>query len=271
MATYNGEKYLKEQIDSILAQTYMDWHLFIHDDGSTDSTYMILQEFSEKHPNHITLLDYPSQSGACANFMNLLERIDAHFYMFSDQDDVWIKEKIEIEMREMITLTDDGNKPVIVFTDLYVVNSYFQIISESFTRFSCIFPEYLKASFNKLGAANMITGCTMLFNKSAKTCIQHPYTSATMHDAWIALCVIKSGGIISYISIPTVYYRQHDGNSIGASDIKHNGFVYRITHIKKLYQENKKHYLMLSALGYGSIYKYILFKIKYKFYKVIKT
>jgi glycosyltransferase involved in cell wall biosynthesis len=92
MATYNGEKYLGEQIDSLLAQTNMDWQLYIHDDGSTDNTQAILQEYAQKHSN-IHILEYESQRGAMKNFLSLLQRVEADYYMFCDQDDVWLKQK----------------------------------------------------------------------------------------------------------------------------------------------------------------------------------
>lgn len=268
MATYNGETYLREQIDSILGQTYQDWHLYIHDDGSTDNTLNICKEFEAKYSSQITILDYPKQGGACWNFFSMLERVEAQYYMFSDQDDVWCNKKIESEMEQMYVSETDKRTPVIVFTDLKVVDSQLHQISESFTRFSCIFPTFLNASFNHLGAANMITGCTMLFNDAAKTCIQRPFTHATMHDAWIALCVKKVGGVISFISEPFVFYRQHNDNQVGASDVSSHGFIYRVKNIKELYRNNKEHFLMLKNLGYGSVFKYLYYKIKYKCFKI---
>ena len=90
MATYNGAKYLREQIDSLLAQTCQDWHLFIHDDGSSDDTMSIVNQYIETHPDKITILDYPSQGGACKNFLSMLEQVDSSYYTFCDQDDVWL-------------------------------------------------------------------------------------------------------------------------------------------------------------------------------------
>ena len=101
MATYNGEKYLGEQIDSILAQSYQDWHLYIHDDGSRDNTAAILRQYATDYSEKITILDYPSQGGACRNFLSMLEKVDAPYYMFSDQDDIWLHEKIEIEFKKI--------------------------------------------------------------------------------------------------------------------------------------------------------------------------
>ena len=79
MATYNGERYLAEQIDSLMAQTYQDWHLYVHDDGSQDGTVDILNSFASAHPDKITLLDYPKAGGACKNFMSMLERVEAPY------------------------------------------------------------------------------------------------------------------------------------------------------------------------------------------------
>lgn len=266
MATYNGEKYIREQINSILSQTYELWHLYIHDDGSTDQTCSILQEYAEKHPNQITFLNYPPQGGAMKNFMSLLERVDATYYMFSDQDDVWKKDKIEKEVEQMNSeeLKYGGNKPIIVFSDLFVVDSQLNLISESFLKYSGIHPEFL-TSFDELAASNLITGCTMLFNHAAQKSIQYPYTSATMHDTWITLCTAKAHGVLSYLSEPLVYYRQHGNNTLGAVNIKHLTISYRVRHLYRILKLNKDTYCMMRALGYGSIIKYIYNKLRYKY------
>ena len=81
MATYNGKKYLGEQIDSILSQSSHLWHLYIHDDGSTDGTVELLNDYANKYPEQITVMDYPSQGGALQNFMSLLEKVEADYYM----------------------------------------------------------------------------------------------------------------------------------------------------------------------------------------------
>ena len=94
MATYNGETYLKEQIDSLLAQTCQDWHLYVHDDGSKDGTVAIVKGYAEQYPEKVTLLDYPPQGGPCKNFLSMMEKVEAPYYMFCDQDDVWMPEKL---------------------------------------------------------------------------------------------------------------------------------------------------------------------------------
>ena len=90
LATYNGGKYLREQLDSIFAQTYTKWHLFIHDDGSVDDTNQIIMEYRFRNPDKITIVEGVSTGGAKNNFYFLLKNVEASLYMFSDQDDVWL-------------------------------------------------------------------------------------------------------------------------------------------------------------------------------------
>ena len=94
LATYNGEKYLKEQIDSILNQTYQNIHLIISDDCSKDETQKILKEYKEKD-DRITVYIQEQNLGYIKNFEFLLEKVESDYYMLSDQDDVWLPEKIE--------------------------------------------------------------------------------------------------------------------------------------------------------------------------------
>ena len=269
MATYNGEKYLREQINSILSQTCDTWHLYIHDDGSTDNTNAILQEYAHKHPDYITILDYPPQGGAMQNFMSLLEKTEAKYYMFSDQDDVWFNDKVRIEKERMEAIEQEHrNRPIIVFSDLIVTDDKLNKLSDSFMAFEGIYPQLL-TTFNEMGASNLTTGCTMLFNQISKSVIQHPYTLATMHDSWITLCTAREKGILSFISEPLIYYRQHDHNTLGAVNIKKLTLSYRIMNIRHILLLNKRTYLMLKALGYGSWAKYIYYKAKYK-YRIYK-
>lgn len=269
MATYNGGKYLSEQIDSILSQTSHLWHLYVHDDGSKDDTVEILHNYASKHPKEITVLDYPPQGGALHNFMSLLERVEAKYYMFSDQDDVWLKDKIKIEKERMdAEERKHGNKPIIVFSDLVVTDNKLKKIADSFCAFSGIYPEYL-TTFSELGASNLTTGCTMLFNGIAKSVVQYPYTSATMHDSWVTLCTARANGILCYIPEPLIYYRQHEHNTLGAVNIKELTLAYRIQHLMHVLKLNKNTYNMLKALGYGSLVKYLFYKARYK-YRIYK-
>ena len=265
MATYNAEKYLHEQIDSILSQTCKDWHLFIHDDGSKDNTMAILRAYADKHPQEITLLDYPPQHGAWRNFLSMLNKVESNYYMFSDQDDVWLPEKIETEYKAIKKLEDkEGkNKPIVVYSDLIVTDSELNTISPSLWKIAGIFPQFIN-SFNDMAANTVISGCTMLFNEEAKRVSCHYTNNVTMHDAWIACCVLKHGGILRHTDQPTMLYRQHGSNTLGAQDVRHPTFKARVMRYLTSYDRNKQRYMMLSELSYGSVFKYIKYKILYR-------
>lgn len=264
MATYNGEKYLREQIDSLFAQTCQDWHLYVHDDGSSDGTVAILKEYEEKNPSRITLMEYPSQGGACKNFLSMLERVEAPYYMFTDQDDVWMPEKIDLEYEKLKLLEEEtGKKPIVVYSDLMVTDSQLHTISPSLWLIAGIYPDLVK-SFDEMAANTLMSGCTMIFNHSVKQ-IMPPYTDKiTMHDAWIACCVAKNNGVLYPIKRPTIYYRQHSSNTLGAQDIRNPTLRQRLMRFTTSYSRNKRHYLMLRELSYGSIFKYIYYKLAYR-------
>src|SRR5262245_1468649 len=120
MATYNGATYVKEQIDSILAQDYPSIRLLISDDGSTDATPQILQEYAKKHPSIITLLPFDGNKGVVGNFSRLLSYTTAYYVLFSDQDDVWNKDKVSKSYQRMklLEVQHGKNVPLLVHTDL---------------------------------------------------------------------------------------------------------------------------------------------------------
>ena len=266
MATYNGAKYLEEQIDSILSQSSKQWHLYIHDDGSSDGTVELLNDYAGKYPEQVTVMDYPSQGGALQNFMSLLEKVEANYYMFSDQDDVWEPHKVEREMAAMREAeAEDDSLPIIVHSDLSVVGSSLQPLHPSFLRYTRLRPDCIKTFSHAVEP--FITGCTMLFNRAARDAVTYPATTAIMHDIWVALCTLSKGGRIILIDEPLVLYRQHGHNALGARDIHHVTLAYRIKRIRQIIDDKKKYYAMLRALGYGSWLKYIKNKIR-MMYKV---
>ena len=124
MATYNGEKYLKEQIESILNQTYSNFRLIVSDDCSTDNTRMILEEYQEKD-NRIEIYYQDKNLGYIKNFEFLLNKVENNFYMLSDQDDIWISNKIEKSMKTLKQENAD-----LVFCDLMLINQNGERISD---------------------------------------------------------------------------------------------------------------------------------------------
>ncbi len=134
MATYNGERYVAEQIQSILRQTYPAWTLFVRDDGSQDGTAGIVEQFALQHSTRIRVV--PNQEGRLGvdkNFSTLLGAAEAEYYMFCDQDDVWLPNKIENTLACMQSLEkDEGDRtPLLVYTDLRPVDEHLREIDAS--------------------------------------------------------------------------------------------------------------------------------------------
>ena len=257
MATYNGAKYLREQIDSILRQTCSNWVLYIHDDGSADSTCDIAKDYSSRYPDKIVILDYASQGGACMNFLSMLRSVDADYYMFSDQDDVWMDDKIEKEWNRLRKEEESHpDKPVVVFSDLIVTDSALQPVHRSLWTIAGIYPQYI-TNFSEMAANTLVTGCTMLFNRKVKDLLPATSKHVTMHDAWIACCTMKNGGFLLPVWEPTVLYRQHGANTLGAQNVAGKSLFQKILNFSSSYQINKANYLMLKDLSYGSMFKYI--------------
>ena len=256
MATYNGGKYLSEQIDSILSQTSHLWHLYVHDDGSTDDTVEILHNYASMHPKEITVLDYPPQGGALHNFISLLERVEAKYYMFSDQDDVWHPDKVEKSYKAMKEQEDlHPDKPVIVHTDVRVVDERLRLLHPSYREYGHIYPE--KVSCFKQCVINVTLGCAMLFNRKAKeVSLGRSWRHALMHDGWVTTCTYATDGIVYAIPESLMEYRNHGDNTIGATDGARFTLGYRLRHLVQMLRLNIRQYRMLRSAGYGSILTY---------------
>ncbi len=264
LATYNGALYIREQIDSLLSQTFTDWHLYIHDDGSTDDTIAIIRALINEHPQKITLLEYPSQGGACRNFLSLLEAVEAPYYMFCDQDDVWMPTKIETTYARLKTLEQQQpDIPLLVHSDLTLTDACLNVIDDSFVRNQRIKLAAIK-TYEDYAATNTVTGCTTLFNQQAKACIRRPYDKAIMHDAWLCLSVVAQGGLVDFIDEPLVKYRQHDNNTLGSTDMSRQTLPHKIKNIRQMVIDIIRHYHEMNAVRPISIWSFIHAKNRYR-------
>lgn len=226
LPTWNGEKFLAEQLDSLLVQTYQNFVVVIRDDGSTDGTPALLAQYAAAHPHHIHVLVSDGKNlGASGNFSCLmnyalqnkqalgLERV---WLMFCDQDDVWMPHKVAVSMQRMQALQQKyPGAPALVHSDLRVVDEQLNQIAPSFVSYQGLEP--LRNSFGRMIVSNTITGCTALLNEELVTLACPVPAGAVMHDWWLAL-VASAFGHIGFIDEPLVEYRQHGRNAIGARE-----------------------------------------------------
>lgn len=223
LATFNGEKYLSQQIDSLLRQSNTKWRILAHDDGSTDGTVVILRKYQKLFPGKIIVIeDGITCGGSRKNFAHLIGFSEAHYVMFCDQDDVWLDKKIELTYMIMKEAEDlHPGTAILVHSDLQVVDESLNIISPSM-----FYHQRLLRNINRplqLFVQNSITGCTVMVNRFALNVSLPIGDKAIMHDWWIGCKVLQSNGIILFISDPLVMYRQHELNVLGAKkvDIKY--------------------------------------------------
>ncbi len=248
LSTYNGERYIEAQINSLLRQTFTDWRLYLRDDGSSDKTMSFLLNYALQLGNRCHIIEHPKINlGACQSFMVLLEYSDSDYVMFCDQDDIWLPNKISVTVDKMRFLENKygENTPILVHTDAKVVDSNLKEINPSLWNYQKSNP--VKGSkLKRLLLQNTVTGCTMMVNRSLRTLALPIPHEAIMHDWWLAL-VAATFGRIELISEPTVLYRQHDKNYVGAekwSSLVAGLQLLDLLHPKKM-QQNKRRSMAL--------------------------
>lgn len=212
LTTYNGEKYLREQLDSISRQTHRNWKLYVSDDGSTDATLDILAQFQAKHgADRVRLLHGP-RKGFAQNFLSLVRNpsIQADYFAFCDQDDVWFENKLE---RSLVRLQALGEcVPAVYCSRTRLVDEKGRIIGYS-PRFKRA-PSFRNALVQSLAGAN-----TMLLNQPARALLARiPATAPVVSHDWLCYLVVSgSSGEVIYDAKPSLDYRQHGGNLIGSN------------------------------------------------------
>lgn len=218
LATYNGEKYIREQIDSILGQTYQNIRLIISDDCSTDGTQVILKEYEQKD-ERIKLFVQECNLGVVKNIEFLLRQVESNFFMLADQDDVWFSVKVE---KSLGTLLQDNAD--LVFGDLEVVDQDLNTLYPSFGDFMLLNKKINRfLDSDKLNYIyNCVTGCTVLAKREIIVRILPLPTDSKflIHDHWIGL-MASIYGKVSYMTDKYIKYRQHGNNQVGTDKISH--------------------------------------------------
>lgn len=262
LATYNSSNYLEEQLKSILNQTDDDWCVYCRDDGSTDTTREIIEHYINEYSGKFYMIYDELRLGACRSFMALLAQVESQYYMFCDHDDVWLPEKLALSRAKMAELERENmNQPIIVHTDMYVVNSDLSVRASSFWQYMRLLPQY--NTFYDLLACNNVNGCTMMFNRKVKEVSLPNVERAQMHDCWVALCVAaQSNGVIAYLPTKTVLYRQHGSNVLGAQKISTKYFLSKCKNIVALLRHPYRVKQRYGVLRNISLFNYVFNKAK---------
>ncbi|QGU11517.1 glycosyltransferase [Leclercia sp. J807] len=230
MATYNGAKFVREQIASIQNQSYTNWRLLISDDSSTDDTVKIIKEIGTAD-SRIILVSDSRQGGVVKNFAKALSSVTAEHICFCDQDDLWPHDRLQRMLDYFIV--HENNQPLMIYTDLTLIDEKDNVIGDSYYAINGIKPEE-NLDFDLLRWKSSIYGCSTMMNKSLLE-IALPFPEqVTMHDHWIGL-VACTQGKVKYFNYKSVLYRQHSSNVVGGRKKTLLGKIGSIkTNIKKI-------------------------------------
>lgn len=223
LATYNGAAYLRQQLDSLLAQDMQDFRILVRDDLSTDATPAIIGEYAAAHPDKFFLVSPSEKLGAAQNFACLLTLTEAPYISACDQDDIWHRDKLSRQLAVMREVEQRFNAPVplLVHGDARMIDGAGNVTGSSFMHAQKLAPK--NALLPRLLVQNHVLGCAMLMNRPLLALALPVPTLARMHDHWIALTAAACGST-AYISEPLLDYRQHGGNAIGLKARSLSGF-----------------------------------------------
>ncbi|WP_367353448.1 glycosyltransferase family 2 protein [Achromobacter animicus] len=231
LCTYQGGQYLAEQLDSFASQSHREWSVWVSDDGSQDNTQEVLKSYQQAWGPERLFVRAGPRKGFAANFLSLVcrDEIAADYYAMSDQDDIWHADKLERAVRWLKTVPDDV--PALYCTRTELVDEAGGKLGYSplFTR---------PPSFKNALVQNVAGGNTMVFNNAARELLKSAGADVKVaaHDWWVYIVVSGCGGQVFYDPIPSLLYRQHAENLIGAN----TGFGARLQRIGKLFKGHLK-------------------------------
>ncbi|MFT4060242.1 MAG: glycosyltransferase family 2 protein [Legionella sp.] len=232
LATYNGETYLEEQLDSIANQTHQNCTIVASDDGSSDNTLSILKHYK-------VVIHHSPRQGFAANFLSLIAKVedDSAYYAFADQDDVWYPNKLARAIDWLTTIPKETPALYCGRTHLVDENLRSQGHSPLFTK---------TPSFPNALVQNIAGGNTMVFNSATLALLKQTLnTRIASHDWWAYLLVCGAGGQVHYDFTPYVHYRQHNANVVGSSV----GFKAKLYRIRMLFKGRLRDWINLNNKG----------------------
>lgn len=229
LAVYNGEQYLPEQLDSILAQSDDRWHLTVSDDGSEDASPAIIADYARRYPEKIGVRPARQRFGSARDhFFDLMATCDAEYMLFCDQDDVWYPDKVKRTREALIAAAEKWgpDAPILVFSDQTPTDADLNPLAPSLMRYQ---GQYFEAfDYRSILMQNVVTGGAMGVNRALAR-LGRPRGDASgiiMHDWWLAATAARFGHVV-YIDEPLGAYRQHVDNAVGAKNVNSAGYIAR--------------------------------------------
>jgi len=249
LCTYNGQEFLQEQLDSFVVQTHANWVLYVSDDGSTDNTLQIIENFAKRVGEERVILFKGPRKGFAANFLSLIhhDEIKADYFSFSDQDDVWLPEKLEVSLNWLKQQPE--NIPALYCSRTILIDAKGRAFGQSDLFLKP--PSFANALVQSIGGGN-----TMILNRAARNLVSahSPEDGIVSHDWWVYIVVSGNEGAIKYDPKSYVLYRQHGDNLVGMNGT----WMARIRRMILLFQgrfrswNEKNITLILSNIGFLS-------------------
>lgn len=235
LATYNGARFLPDQLASLAGQTHEEWRLILRDDGSSDGTPELVKAWARDVPQEVVILEDGDRGlGASGNFGRLLSASTSPYFVFCDQDDVWAEDKIERLLAETVRAEGEvgPTAPVLTHCDLTVVSEDLDCQEHSFWKHQGFKRRSIRSGSEddavrrSLVMRNFVTGCAMMGNARLRELSDPVPDDCAMHDWWVAL-VAGYLGEIRTVDAPCILYRQHGSNSLGAKDWSFGSVLHR--------------------------------------------
>lgn len=242
LATFNGATYLEEFLCSLDSQSCRNWRLVARDDGSSDETVSIVENWAALQGKGGVVQSGASNLGVIRNFSEILASTTAQYVMLADQDDVWYPDKVRKSLAAIQKIEERGERgmiPALVFTDLHITDQALHVTHQSFMRMQGL-EKLCSPSFPQLLTQNVAPGCTMIVNRALLEIALPIPVEAAMHDWWL-IQVASLFGKIGYIDEPTIAYRQHGNNQVGASSRCLTSIFLDITNGAGKYKQRLQH------------------------------
>jgi len=245
MCTYNGKRYLEEQLDSIECQDYQNWQLYVNDDGSKDKTLVILEAYQKKWGIKKLHIRKGPQEGFCRNFLQIIsdKKIHADFYFLCDQDDVWLPHKVSHTLKKISKL-NPARPALYCARTTYVSSDAKRILGRS-----DLFQK--RPSFKNAIVQSIAGGNTMAFNNRLKASIQKcDHIEVISHDWWLYIINELVGGTTLYDPESTILYRQHSRSLIGSN----TGFIAKLKRLRMLLNGTYRGYNSQHLKAFNSLF-----------------